>query len=258
MLQDAQELRPILVDEASQGLDLLLRDRARKAYVLARANLQPRLPFVGTLPAPPLPPVLVPGRGLMPVQEFVDLFFPRLTDEQEVLLDTQLELLGAILGASPEEFGKFDLQTIPQLFLNPTQQIQELQRTAAKVAASSTEFSIVQSLILEIIDKLAVSLAARADVPVSTLFPLLAQDGFLRNRTEDSVETMVSMPQTAVTWKSSTNSDEAQPDLTVQGDDTNSIEHHEPDRHDSGSASIPDRTVVVNRSSRVQMVDLVQ
>lgn len=89
-MQDAKELRPILVEEVSAGLDLLLRDRLRKAFALSMAQLQPRLPLFGALPAPPAPPVPVPGKGLMGASDFVDEFFPKLTDEQEVLLDTQV------------------------------------------------------------------------------------------------------------------------------------------------------------------------
>lgn len=88
-VQDAKKLRPILIEEVSVGLDLLLRDRLRKAYSLSMAQLQPRLPLIGALPTPPAPPVFVPGKGMMGAEAFVDAFFPKLTDEQEVLLDTQ-------------------------------------------------------------------------------------------------------------------------------------------------------------------------
>jgi hypothetical protein len=78
------------MEELSVGLDLFLRDRVRKAYILLTAYMQPRLPFFGSLPAPPSPPVLIPGKDLMQADDFVNTFFPRLTDEQEVILDTQV------------------------------------------------------------------------------------------------------------------------------------------------------------------------
>lgn len=90
LVQDAKELRPILVEEVSAGLDLLIRDRLRKTLSLSVARLQPRLPLIGTLPAPPPPPVFIPGKGMMSAEAFVDAFFPKLTDEQGVLLDTQV------------------------------------------------------------------------------------------------------------------------------------------------------------------------
>mmetsp|Transcript_6338 Transcript_6338/g.15184 ORF Transcript_6338/g.15184 Transcript_6338/m.15184 type:complete len:662 (+) Transcript_6338:167-2152(+) len=54
---EARELRPLLVREISNGLDLFLRDRFRKAYALLPGLLAPpRLPFLPALPSPPPPP----------------------------------------------------------------------------------------------------------------------------------------------------------------------------------------------------------
>lgn len=54
------------VQEISNGLDLFLRDRFRKAYALLPGLLAPpRLPFLPPLPAPSLPPLFVPGIGLV-------------------------------------------------------------------------------------------------------------------------------------------------------------------------------------------------
>lgn len=55
---EARDLRPLLVGWLVNGLDLFARDRARKAYA-GLATLAPRLPFLGPLPMPPKPPVLV-------------------------------------------------------------------------------------------------------------------------------------------------------------------------------------------------------
>lgn len=186
LVQDAKELRLIMINEISQGLDLLMCDRVRKAYVLSRANLQPRLPFIGSLPTPTPPPLFVPGKGLVQLDEFVNTFFPKLTDEEEVLLDTQLELATAILGADPDEFGTFDLEAIPQLFLNPTEQIRDLQRTLANISASPDDATVVRLTALEIASNLANSLADRGGVPVSNLFPFMPDAG--REKASSKVE----------------------------------------------------------------------
>jgi len=58
----------VQVREISNGIDLFLRDRFRKAYALLPGLLAPpRLPFLPALPAPPPPPLFVPGLGLVRV-----------------------------------------------------------------------------------------------------------------------------------------------------------------------------------------------
>lgn len=261
LMQDAKELRPILIDEVSHGLDLLLRDRVRKSYVLSRANLQPRLPFIGTLPAPALPPVPVPGKGILPLDTFVDMFFPKLTDEQEVLLDTQLELMGAILGADPEDFGKFDLQTIPQLIINPTEQIRELQRTLANVSASSADSMVVRTSAMEISSRVAASMATRGNIPVSTLFPFLP-DGWRVEAATEGKRGLQEDTESAMSTGAVANT--AQPPQTVTNRDASrqggrrqgrSIQGMGP-AIDNTLADTSDSTVVVNRKAPIQMVEL--
>jgi hypothetical protein len=59
--------------------DLFLRDRARRAYALL-PTLAPRLPFIGALlPPPPPPPIFVPGLGLLPAEQALELLAPPLT-----------------------------------------------------------------------------------------------------------------------------------------------------------------------------------
>lgn len=85
---EARDLRPLLVTELTNGLDLFLRDRLRRAAAAA-ATLTPRLPLLGLplLPGPlPLPPVPVPGRGLLPVGALVDQLAPALSQQEEVYL----------------------------------------------------------------------------------------------------------------------------------------------------------------------------
>ena len=68
----ARQLRPLLVREVTVGLDLAARDRARRAVAALPGLLAPRVPLLGfQLPAPPLPPVLVPGAGFMSLEQAV-------------------------------------------------------------------------------------------------------------------------------------------------------------------------------------------
>lgn len=61
-------------------------------------SLIPRLPFLPALPSPPPPPVLVPGRGLIGLQEFVDTTAPALSAAEEIYLQSLTELLRSQLG----------------------------------------------------------------------------------------------------------------------------------------------------------------
>ena len=61
-----------MVRELAVAADLLARDRARRAVAALPGLLMPRVPFLGiALPAPPLPPVLVPGLGFMSLDQAV-------------------------------------------------------------------------------------------------------------------------------------------------------------------------------------------
>ena len=61
-------------------------------------SLIPRLPFLPALPSPPPPPVLVPGRGLIGLQEVVDAAAPALSAAEEIYLQSLTELLRSQLG----------------------------------------------------------------------------------------------------------------------------------------------------------------
>ncbi len=68
----ARQLRPLVVRELAVAADLLARDRARRAVAALPGMLTPRVPVLGiALPAPPLPPIFVPGLGLMSLDQAV-------------------------------------------------------------------------------------------------------------------------------------------------------------------------------------------
>lgn len=83
----------------SQPIPLLIVApcRARKAAAALPGLLTPRLPLAGllrlpSLPGLPPPPVLVPGRGLLPLQQAVDLLAPPLSDQEVIYYQSLLEL----------------------------------------------------------------------------------------------------------------------------------------------------------------------
>lgn len=95
---EARQLRPLLLGELVDGADLLLRDRLRRAHAQLPA-LAPRLPLLGlALPAPPPPPVLVPGRGLMGLSQFVEAVAPQLSRSEEVYLQSVMQLSNSLFG----------------------------------------------------------------------------------------------------------------------------------------------------------------
>ncbi|GIL78183.1 hypothetical protein Vretifemale_7622 [Volvox reticuliferus] len=189
---EARELRPLLVGWVVGGLDLLLRDRLRKAYSLAAASLTPRLPFLGSLPAPPPPPLYLPGRGLVPMQQAVDLLAPPLEQGEQVYLQQLTELAASVLGVEPALLESPSLQSILQLASSPPDQVRELATVLSNVASSSSSsigssssgiagssstnssssrMQVATEVALDIVDQLAAQQASRVGVPSDTLFP---------------------------------------------------------------------------------------
>ena len=101
----AGDLRRLLVRELVNGLDLLLRDRLRRAFNSLPSMLAPRLPLFGPLPMPPagpllgLLPVFVPGLGFKSAQDMLALVAPTLDQGEEVHLQSLIELVTGLAGA---------------------------------------------------------------------------------------------------------------------------------------------------------------
>ncbi|GLC69551.1 hypothetical protein PLESTF_000846400 [Pleodorina starrii] len=184
---EARELRPLLVGWIVGGLDLLLRDRLRKAYTLAAAQLTPRLPLLGSLPAllPP-PPVFVPGRGLMAVGAAVEMMAPPLEQGEQVYLQQLTELAASVLGVEPSALESPSFNSLLQLASSPSDQVRELAAVLSNVmggtttatATTATSSSSGNSKLLtatevavEIVDQLAAQQASRVGVAPDTLFP---------------------------------------------------------------------------------------
>ncbi|EFJ46283.1 hypothetical protein VOLCADRAFT_105641 [Volvox carteri f. nagariensis] len=138
---EARELRPLLTGWVVGGLDLLLRDRLRKAFNLATATLTPRLPFLGSLPAPPPPPLYVPGRGLVAVSQVVDLLAPPLEPGEQVYLQQLTELAAGVLGVESATLESPTLQSVLQLASSPPDQPVR-SRILQTVAAAATQLPL--------------------------------------------------------------------------------------------------------------------
>ena len=97
---EARELRPLLLAELVEGVDLLARDQLRRAYTSLPALLTPRLPLLGPLPLPalPAPPVLVPGVGFMPAAGFVEAVAPPLSQPEAVYLQSLRQMSVSMFG----------------------------------------------------------------------------------------------------------------------------------------------------------------
>ena len=171
-MQEAADLRPMLVSEITAATDLFLRDRARKSYALLAASAQPRLPFVGSLPAPPPPPAYLPGRGFLPLQQFVDTLFPALSESEGIQLETQVGLAANILGTEPDALD-FNFDAVRALLLNPSAQLRELQDTFMRLSGNAADLSVVRATSLQVANNVVDALALRAGVPRETLFPAL-------------------------------------------------------------------------------------
>lgn len=97
---EAEQLRPLLVQELVTGLDYYTRDRLQRAYN-SLPSLVPRLPFLGPLPlldSLTALPIFIPGMGLQPVQQLVQKLAPPLIQNEEVYLQSLLEVAAGLLG----------------------------------------------------------------------------------------------------------------------------------------------------------------
>ncbi|KAG2430848.1 hypothetical protein HXX76_009822 [Chlamydomonas incerta] len=171
---EARELRPLLVGWVSSGADLLLRDRLRKAYNLASASFTPRLPFIGSLPLPPPPPVWVPGKGLVPLSQAVELLAPPLEPGEQVYLQQLTELAASVLGVDAAALEEPSLNSVLQLASSPSDQVRELANVLGNVAGGSNGKNLMTAteVAVEVVDRLAEQQAGRVGVPADTLFPL--------------------------------------------------------------------------------------
>lgn len=170
---EARDLRPLLVGWVSDGLDLYIRDRLRKGFNLLSASLTPRLPFIGSLPTPPAPPVFIPGLGFINAQQLVVLLAPTLEPAEQVYLQQLIGLAAGVLGVSPAELESPSLPAITSLIGSPSMQVRELVNTLVSVAsASGSSFEVATEVAVEITDRLAARQAQRAGVSAESLFPL--------------------------------------------------------------------------------------
>lgn len=165
---EARDLRPLLVEELVNGLDLAARDALRRAYG-ALPSLAPRLPFIGSLPTPPPPPLPVPGKGLMPLSDFVAAVAPELDRRDAIYLQAASQLAGAVLGdGATAPRSPFDLV---RLLLSPSDQARELGAALRSAAGDGASREVVADLVADVTAQLAARSADRLGVPVDTLFP---------------------------------------------------------------------------------------
>ena len=165
---EARDLRPLLVEELVNGLDLAARDALRRAYG-ALPSLAPRLPFIGSLPTPPPPPVLVPGRGLVPLSDFVATLAPELDRRDAIYLQAASQLATATLGdgaAAPS-----NPLAMARLLLSPSDQARELGAVLRTATGDRASRDVVADIVADVTAQLAARFADRLGVPVDTLFP---------------------------------------------------------------------------------------
>lgn len=169
----AVELRPLLINELVNGIDLLLRDRLRRAYA-ALGTMGPRLPFVGALPlpGPASLPVPVPGVGLLSAEDLVTVLAPELTQSEEIYLQSLSELLASVAGLDIKQAD--DLQVLLGAVLRPSDQASELASALQSLAASPQHASAAGEVAGAVVTQLMDRASVRLGVPVDTLFPMRA------------------------------------------------------------------------------------
>lgn len=168
---EATELRPLLVNELVNGVDLLMRDRLRRAYA-ALGTMAPRLPLLGALPlpGPASLPVPVPGRGLLSAEDLVTALAPELTQSEEIYLQSLSELLASVAGLDVKDTD--DVQALLNAVLRPSDQAAELATALQSLTASPAHASAASQVAGEVVSQLMDRASVRLGVPVDTLFPM--------------------------------------------------------------------------------------
>ena len=158
---------------------------------------------------PPLPPIFVPGMGLMPVPQALELLAPPLAPEEGIYLNQLLELTAALTGLSQSDLDNPPPSRVIELLTSPTAQLTELRLALTAVASGQTpaeaaqrpanqevsanaihqlselarlthqpdvtlhSSQVISEISTTVLDQLAAGQAKRAGVPIATLFPLL-------------------------------------------------------------------------------------
>jgi len=181
----ARSLRPLLVSWLASALDLLGRDRVRRAApgvgtnppaALRLPRLLPFLPAVPPLPLPPPPPVPVPGLGLLPFVEAVDRLCPPLSQDEEVYAQTLVELGAGLLGVPPADLRAdatpASLQGLLAFLASPSEAARELQAALSDVGGDAEASLAAREIAAEVVDRVAQGAAARVGLEADVLFPM--------------------------------------------------------------------------------------
>jgi len=144
--------------------------------------LAPRLPFIGTLPMPPPPPLIVPGLGLVSLKDLVDRLGPELDRREEIYLQSATQLAQAALGGVSGSSADLDpahkvspssnpVALVRRFLSPPSEQARELTSALASAAGEGASRAVVAELADAVVGQLAERQAARLGVPVGVLFP---------------------------------------------------------------------------------------
>ena len=96
----AQSIEKSLKEECILAGDLVLRETVRRTFkgIKKQAILRPPIGLPGPQLTLPPPPVLVPGKGLKPMEQVVEAAFPALELTDEIYAQGLLELILNFLG----------------------------------------------------------------------------------------------------------------------------------------------------------------
>ena len=91
----ADSIKTTLINECVEAGDLVLRESARRSFanVQRYSNLKPLFGLPGPTIKLPIPPVLLPGKGLKPADQVVDTLFPQPELKDEIYAQGLLELI---------------------------------------------------------------------------------------------------------------------------------------------------------------------
>ena len=125
---------------------------------------------------PPLPPILVPGLGLMPFPKALDLLAPPLTPEEGIYLNSLTELTAALTGLDQSDLDNPPPSRVVQLLSSPTDQLRELSGALAAVASGGGSTSSGTSGTPDEGNTIRV---ANREVSLTSMDPIMAYDPYI-------------------------------------------------------------------------------
>jgi predicted unusual protein kinase regulating ubiquinone biosynthesis (AarF/ABC1/UbiB family) len=137
-----RSLKPLIVQELSTTLDLVVRSAIRQGFLDFKRSLKPPLPFAPTPPLPPVPLLTPRGPRLTSPEEVLDTLEPKLGRDEEIYLQSNAQIFLGLLGVKTDPNKGLDLSVSPGRVMEvlgalASQRDDEVQRVVSQLLAQN-------------------------------------------------------------------------------------------------------------------------